>query len=181
MEIRAYGLLPAAGSDGVALRHDISRRGQDQRPGKFDRRVRPIPRMNYCDPMIAGSGDIDRRVYRSRRGDELEIGKALDDDAGQWGPLTHDTDDVKRQQALNHGIWIGKVVLKYGNIRSVAECRPIGALKRYVLVVIQNSDLVFLHKHPSRGNRFGQQQLMPIVSLFARVAFALRPVQAPGE
>ncbi len=108
--------------------------------------------MDYCDPMIAGSGDVDRRVYRSRRGDELEIGKALDDDAGQWGSLTHDTDDVKRQQPPNHGIWIGKVVLKYGNIRSLADCRPIGAVKRHVLVVVQNSDLVFLHWPPSCGN-----------------------------
>src|SRR6266481_5226404 len=117
-EIRAHCLLPAAGSDGVALRHDMSRGGQDQRPGKFDRRVRPIPRVNHCDPMLARSGDIDRRVSRSGRGNELEIGKALDDDAGQWGSLTHDTDDVKR----------------------------------HVLVVVQNSDLVFLHWPPSCGN-----------------------------
>jgi hypothetical protein len=41
-EIRAYCLLPAAGSYRVALRHDMSRGGQDQRPGKFDRWVRPI-------------------------------------------------------------------------------------------------------------------------------------------
>jgi hypothetical protein len=32
-EIRAHCLLPAAGPDGVALRHDMSRGGQDQRPG----------------------------------------------------------------------------------------------------------------------------------------------------
>src|ERR1700716_3384935 len=101
MEIRAYRLLPAAGSNRVALRHDISRRGQDQRPSKFDRRFRSISCVNYCDPMIAGSSKVDRRVCRSRRGDELEIGEALDDAARQWGPLTHDTDDVKRQQPLN--------------------------------------------------------------------------------
>src|SRR5580658_6447726 len=156
MQIRAYRLLPATGSDGVALRHDISRRGQDQRPGQFDRWVRPIPRMDYCDPMIAGSGDVDRRVYRSRRGDELEIGKALDDAAGQWRSLTHDTDDVKRQQALDHGIWIGKVVLKYGDTRPVAQYRPIRAFKRHALIVVQNSDLVFLHKHPRHTNSVGR-------------------------
>jgi hypothetical protein len=76
--------------------------------------------------MFAGSGDVDRRLYRSRRGDELEIGKALDDDARQWGSLTHDTDDVERQQALNHGIWIGKMVVKYGDIRPITQYRPIG-------------------------------------------------------
>src|SRR6266568_1765416 len=65
------------------------------RPGKFDRRVRPIPRVNHCDPMIARGGDIDRRVYRSRRGNELEIGKALDDVAGQRGSLAHYADHVE--------------------------------------------------------------------------------------
>src|SRR5260370_32317398 len=108
--------------------------------------------MDHSDPMIARSGDIDRGVYGSRRGNKLEIGKALDDVAGQWGALTHHTDDVKGQEPLNHGIWIGKVVLKYNDIRSIAEHRPIGALKRHVLVVVQNRDLVFLHWYPSRGD-----------------------------
>src|SRR3989454_2455412 len=144
-EIRAHCLLPAAGSDGVALRHDMSRGGQDQRPGNFDRRVRPIPRVNHCDPMIARGGDIDRHVYRSRRGNELEIGQALNDVAGQRGPLAHDTNHIKRQQPLNHGVWIGEVVLKYGDVRSITEHRPIGAFKRRILVIVQNSDLVLLH------------------------------------
>ena len=107
--------------------------------------------MNHCDPMIARGGDIDRRVSRSRRGNELEIGKALNDVAGQRGPLAHDTNDIKRQQPLNHGVRIGEVVLKYGDVRSIAEHRPIGALKRHILVIVQNSDLVLLHWHPSRS------------------------------
>src|SRR5258707_1555049 len=126
--------------------------GQDQRPRKFDRRIRLIPRVNHCDPTIASAGDIDRRVSRSRRGNELEIRKALNDVAGQRGPLAHDTNDVKRQQPLNHGVRIGEVVLKYGDVRSIAEHRPIGALKRHILVIVQNSDLVLLHWHPSRGD-----------------------------
>src|SRR6478672_7230990 len=119
MEIRAHRLLPAAGSYEVALRHDMSRRGQNQRPGKFDRRVRPIPRVNHSDPMIGCGGDIDRRVYSPRRGNELEIGKALNEVTGQWGPLAHDTNDIKRQQPLNHGVRFGEVVLKYGDLRSI--------------------------------------------------------------
>src|SRR5438309_7808390 len=105
-EIRAHCLLPAAGSDGVALRHDMSRGGQDQRPRKFDRRVRPIPRVNHCDPTIARGGDIDRRVSRSRGGDELEIGKALNDVAGQRGPLAHDADHVERPEELDDFVGI---------------------------------------------------------------------------
>src|SRR6202790_1068725 len=129
----------------------MSSGGQDQGPRKFDRWVRPIARVDYCDPMIARSDHIDRRVSRSRRGNEFEIGKAINDVAGQRGPLAHDTNDIKRQQPLNHGLRIGEVVLKYGDIRSITEHRPICALKRHILVIIQNSDLVLLHWLPSRA------------------------------
>src|SRR5258708_32819861 len=154
-EIRTHCLLPAAGSDGVALRHDVSRGGQDQRPGKFDRRVRPMPCVNHSDVMIARGDDINRRVYRSSRGNELEIRKALNDVAGQRGTLAQDTNDVKRQQPLNHGVRIGEVVLKCRDVRSITEQRPISALKRHILVIVQNSNLVLLHWHPSRSDWFG--------------------------
>src|ERR1700693_1601201 len=148
-EISAHCLLPAAGSYRVALRRDMSRGGQDKRPGEFDGRVRTIPRVNYCDPMVAGGAEIDRRVSSSRRGNELEIGKTLNDVARQRGPLAHDTNDIKRQQPLNHGLRLGEVVLKYGDVRSIAQYRPISALKRRILVIVQNSDLELLHGHPS--------------------------------
>src|ERR1700676_279471 len=61
---------------------------------------------------------------------------------------------IKRQQPLNHGVRIGEVVLKYGDVRSIAEHRPIGALQRHILVIVQNSNLVLLHSHPSRGDSF---------------------------
>jgi hypothetical protein len=32
--------------------------------------------------------------------------------------------------------------MKYGDVRSIAEHRPIGALQRHILVIVQNSDLV---------------------------------------
>jgi len=52
--------------------------------------------------MIARGGDIDRRVYRSRRGNELEIGKALNDIAGQRCSLAYDVDHIERQEALDN-------------------------------------------------------------------------------
>ncbi len=102
--------------------------------------------------MIARSGDIDRRVSRSGRGNELEIGKPLNDVAGQRGPLAHNANDIKRQQPLYHGVWIGEVVVKYGDVRSIVEHRPIGTLQRHILVIVQNSDLELFHWHPSRGD-----------------------------
>src|SRR5579863_9273301 len=151
-EISAHCLLPAAGSYRVALRRDMSRGGQDQRPGKFDGRVRAIPGVNYRDPVVAGGGDIDRRVSGSRRGDELEIWKTVNDVARQRGAFPHDTNDIKRLQPLNQGVRIGEVVLKYRDVRSIAEQRPIGALKRHILIIIQDSDLVLLHWHSSCGD-----------------------------
>ena len=102
--------------------------------------------------MIARGGHIGRRVSSPRRRYELEIGKALNDVAGQRCPLAHDTNDIKRQQPLNHGVRFGEVVLKYGDVRSIAEHRPIDAFKRDILVIVQNSDLVLLHWYPSRGD-----------------------------
>src|SRR5258708_6819905 len=37
--------------------------------------------------------------------------------------------------------------------RSITEHRPIGALKRHILVIVQNSDLVLVHWHPSRSRQ----------------------------
>ena len=37
------------------------------------------------------------------------------------------------------------MVLKDGDVRSLAEYRPIGALKRRILVIVQNSNLVRFH------------------------------------
>jgi hypothetical protein len=98
--------------------------------------------------MIACGSHIDRRVSGSRRGNELEVGKPCNDVAGQLGPLAHDANNIKRQQPLSHGVRIVEVVLKHSDVRSIAEHRPIGALKRYILIVVQNSDLVLLHWHP---------------------------------
>jgi hypothetical protein len=76
--------------------------------------------------------------------------KTFDDVARQRGPLAHDTNDIKRQQPFNHGLRIGEVVLKNGDVRSLAEYRPIGALKRRILVIVQNSNLVRFHGIHSR-------------------------------
>src|SRR6266404_1883396 len=50
---------------------------------------------------------------------------------------------VRRRQRLN---------VEYGDVRSIAKHRPIGALKRHISVIVQNSDLVLLHWYPSRGD-----------------------------
>src|SRR5271168_4004931 len=62
------------------------------------------PVVNHLDPKIARCGDIDRRVSKSRRSNELEIGKAFNDVAGQRGPFAHEANDIKRQQPLDQSV-----------------------------------------------------------------------------
>src|SRR6267378_1765751 len=81
LEVHTHGCLPAAGSNRVALRHDIARRSQDKGPCKFDGWGRPVSGMGNRDPAFCCCSDVDRRIYGPRRADELEIGEALDDAA----------------------------------------------------------------------------------------------------
>src|SRR6266404_5930987 len=46
------------------------------------------------------------------------------------------------------------MTLRGSEVRSVAQYRPIGAIKRHILVIVQKSDLVLLHWHSSRGDSF---------------------------
>src|SRR3984893_16266953 len=71
------------------------------------------------------------------------MGRALDDVARQRGAFTHNADDVKRKQALDHGICIVQVILKYRDIGSIAGYGPISALKRCILVVVEDRDFLF--------------------------------------
>ncbi len=148
MEVRTHGCLPAAGSNRVALGHDIARRSQDKGPGEFDGRGRPVPGMGNRDPVICCCSDVDRRIDGPGRADEFEIGEALDDAARERGALTHDADDIERKEPSYDAIGVVDVILKYGDVRPIAEHRPVGALKRYVLIVVQNGDLVSLHPAP---------------------------------
>src|SRR5882724_11732946 len=82
----------------------------------------------------------------------LRLGRRSMTLRGNGNRSRNDTNDIKRQQPLNQGVRIGEVVLKYGDVRSIAEHRPIGALKRHLLVIVQSSDLALLHWHPPPGD-----------------------------
>src|ERR1700731_3435292 len=71
------------------------------------------------------------------------MGQALAAVARQRGAFTHNADDVKRKQALDHGIRIVQMILKYRDIGSIAERGPTSALKCCILVVVQDRDFVF--------------------------------------
>jgi len=99
--------------------------------------------MDYCDPMIAGSGDVDRRVTGPVEAMSLRW-EGVDDDAGQWGSLTHEHRRCQKgsnDQSRHLGRQGGSEYAISARSRIATNRR----VKRHVLVVVQNSDLVFLH------------------------------------
>ena len=68
---------------------------------------------------IAVDGAVEDR-YRPRRGDELQIGQALD-----------------------HGVCVVQVIGKYRDVGSIEEHGPISALKCRILVDVQDRDFEF--------------------------------------
>jgi len=58
----------------------------------------------------------------------------------------------QKQQPLKHGVRIGEVVMEYGDVRSLAKHRPSALSSATFWLIIQNSDLVLLHWHPSRSD-----------------------------
>jgi len=72
--------------------------------------------------MPTRSGDIDRTAFPDPlEAMKLEIGKALNGCCGWQGEARDNANDIKRLQPLNHGVRIGKVVLNYGDVGSIAE------------------------------------------------------------
>jgi len=65
--------------------------------------------MGNHDPAIAAANDVDRGVYRPRRGDELQIGQALDDVA-RYGVRSRITQMMSKEASADHGICIVQVI-----------------------------------------------------------------------
>src|SRR6476659_2466414 len=72
------------------------------------------------------------------------------------------------------------MVLKHGDVGSITEHRPIGALKGRILVIVQNSDLVFLHWYPSAVIDSASSEGSVYQSLVCCSGFDIR-IRAPFE
>ena len=65
-----------------------------------------IAGMNDLHALIFRSLEIDRGVPQRGRGDQAQLGQALDDGARHRRALAHDADDVERLQALDDGLGV---------------------------------------------------------------------------
>ena len=68
----------------------------------------------------------------------FRLGRRSSSSAVNRGSLPHDAENIKGKQASSERLQLGDMVLKYGDVRSIAEHPPIGALKRHILVIVQN-------------------------------------------
>ena len=75
--------------------------------------------MNDLHASLSRSLEIDRGVPARRRGDQAELGQALDDGARHRRALSHHADDVEWLQALDDGVGSARWSLK-----TVTVARP---------------------------------------------------------
>src|SRR6202043_1624532 len=88
----------------------------------------------FTDPVEAMSLRLGRRSMTLRG-------------SGVRSRMTQTTSKVSNRSITASGSARG--FCKYGDVRSMTEYRPIGAFKRRILVIVQNSDFVLLHWHLS--------------------------------
>ena len=108
--------LPTAGAHRQVLIDYPPGRGQDKRPGEFDRGFDVAAGGAHIDPALLGGRDIDRRVERSRERDHLQIREALDDVARQRCPLAHDAHHVEGRESFDESTWIGEALMENGDV-----------------------------------------------------------------
>src|ERR1700686_4480266 len=110
-------------------------------------------------PLCCGL-EIDRGSSRPRRGDQAELGQALDDGTRDRRALPHHADDVEWLQARDDGGGVREMVVEYGDARPRIQRRPVRERKSDVLVVVQHGD--------SEALLLGRHRVPPEMMLSAR-------------
>ena len=96
--------------------------------------------MNDLHAPLFCSLEVDRGIPGRRRGDYAELGQVLDDSTRHRRALPHHADDVEWLQALDDGVGVREMVVKYGDGRPPIQHRPVRERKSDVLVVVQDGD-----------------------------------------
>ena len=96
--------------------------------------------MNDLHTPLFCSFEIDRGIPSSRRGDHTKLGQALDDSTRHRRALPHHANDLEWLQALDNGVGVREMVIKYGDGRPPIPHRPVREGKSAVLVVVQHGD-----------------------------------------
>jgi len=91
--------------------------------------------------MIACGGDIDTDAFTAPvDAMRLEIWKALDDTARQRRSLERLTQTHQKDSNVNHCVRRGDMVLKYHNVRSIADHWTVRQSQARIILVSANSD-----------------------------------------
>ncbi len=112
-----YEPLPTAAAQRGVLGNEIAGTAQDKRPSQFDCRRRGVACINDLHTPLFCSFEIDRGILRPGRGDHTKLGQALDDSTHHRRALPHHADDVEWLQALDNGVGVCEMLVKYGDGR----------------------------------------------------------------
>src|ERR1700730_3241870 len=108
--------------------------------------------MNDLNAALFCSLEINRGIPGPRRDDHAEPGQPLDDGTRHRRAFPHHADDVEWLQALDDGVGVCEMVVKYGDGRPRIQHRPVRERKSDTLVVVQDSYsealLVGVHRVP---------------------------------
>ncbi len=138
-------LEAAAPHAGVGLR-DVACRRQHQGEGEL-RRGRAGPtaaRPGDGDALRAHRIHVDRAAAYAGHGEEAQLRQAPHQRGREGGALAHRHQDVELLQRLRRLILAGEGVVKERDLRLGAQPRPIGALLRHTLPVVEHRHF---HRH----------------------------------
>jgi MrfA Zn-binding domain len=178
-KLEADAGLPAAVADRVAFLDQIARATEYQRPRQFDGRHRRVSGGGNSDPTLFCRGRVDGGIARTGRGDQLQVGKLLNDLPGKSRPLAHDADALLDSIVAVHRLWA--VTCLYGFTRLEPAPTMSEALLEDVHLAVdgaplaENADWL-----PAREQR-GEGIFLKIGSKAIRDWLANNEVQARGD
>jgi len=141
------GPLPGAEADVAILLRDVAHEAEDQAPGELGRRIAERFRAGDDDATLGAGREVDGRVAKPARHQELQRRQLVEERARERCPLAHDDDDLERAEPGRDRVLVVQMIAEHGD-RDIARDRPpVREPGADVLVVVD--DRAALHAGPS--------------------------------
>ena len=164
-----HAALEASGAHGV-VGHGNRAGGGDHEPKReFRCRIKSLAArcVAYRHPLARARLDIHHGVRGARDADHAELREAADQSLGKGGALAHGQENVEIFQRAGGLVLRTESIGKKHKLRSSGKSRPVGALSRHVLPIIENRNLHHFCSHAA-AERVIQKQRKPSTGDFGR-------------